>query len=216
MCGRQSRPPVFRHSRIPTLLWERKRAADAFTRWCRGNIFKRHALDLPSSRILLMTFPRMRGKTLSPRRPGVGQKRCAATWRPPWQAPGKGRSGFPRRNGRRKEGRREGRKESPVGRWLPGAPVGLLASPVGVMSLPPPPPFCRLHPPSATAPLGTAAAQDQLRADLPREGFAMHHPDPCAGCESMWKELSAEQNFFHLLPRLCLIPGDKKASALWK
>lgn len=110
MCGRQSRPPVFRHSRIPTLLWERKRAADAFTRWCRGNIFKRHALDLPSSRILLMTFPKMRGKTLSPRRPGVGQKRRAATWRPPRQAPGKGRSGFPpRRKGGRKEGRREGR-----------------------------------------------------------------------------------------------------------
>lgn len=114
---------------------------------------------------------------------------------------------------RRKERRKEGRKESPVGLCLPGAPVGLLASPAGVMSLPPPPPFCRLHPPSATAPLGTAAAQDLLRADLSKEGFAMHYPDPCAGCESMWKELSSEQ-YFLLLPRLCLIRGDKKASAL--
>lgn len=124
---------------------------------------------------------------------------------------GRERAGFPgEKEGEKKEGGKEG---VTCRRWLPGAPVGLLASPGRVMSLPPPPPFCRLHPPSATAPLGTAAAQDLLRADLSREGFAMHYPDPCAGCESMWKELSAEQYFFHLLPRLCLIPGDIKASA---
>lgn len=211
MCGRQIRPPVSRHSRIPALLWERKRAADAFTRWCRGNIFKRHALDLPSSSILLMTFPRMRGKNLSPRRPGVGQKRCAATWRPPRQAPGKGRRGFPPEK-RKKEGGKEG-----VTCWAtaPGCPCRTPRLTRGGYVAPPATAFPPSPPAERSSPLGTAAAQDVLRADLSREGFAMHYPDPCAGCESMWKELSSEQ-YFLLLPRLCLIRGDKKASALWK
>lgn len=105
MCGRQSRPPAFRHSRIPTLLWERKRAADAFTRWCRGNISKRHALDLPSSRILLMTFPRMRGKTLSPRRPEAPRCHLTTTMAGSWE--GKERVS----PGEKEEGKKEGGKE---------------------------------------------------------------------------------------------------------